>query len=197
MTTSSPAEPAPRPPAGPLYYRVVVDGVEVRATNDKVGRLPYPIKTAYPVRIAGVVRALLVFQEPGWRRHSHKGWALRSLLADSLPLAVSHQTGDKAKGWLLRQVPTFLAEGKLPTQEEADARAIVDAERQRVAAIKRAEDDAERKRKHDAMAIKIKEAHRDLIAGLREVRERGDLTNFQQAAVIEALRQLWRPGDDE
>lgn len=177
------------------FARVNVGGVDVRASKEPAPAhlvRSYEIASGYPVFVDGELRGVLVYCTPGWRSYTHRGWALKSLADDYA--ATSHWPKARACKELLEKVPALIAENRLP-----DAATV--AERERIAAERRAKEEAERpareaaelrKRERDAQRRAEEEA--TFQAGMRSIRARPDLTNLERVAIE---RAFWRLHIDE
>jgi hypothetical protein len=188
----------------PLFKRWVgSDGVEVRAVKEDPPRsvMGYPVTSAYPIYVAGALRGFLVYQEPGYgNRHSHRGWAIRSLKPSDpesperghQSVATTYSTAPGLGAALLSRVPDLIGDGLLPTKEEADAWTQATAEQRREERVRRAAEQAAYTERSARDRAEAAEAHSEMIAGLESLGNRDDLSNLERAAVIHALRRLRR-----
>lgn len=179
----------------PLFARVVVDGVKVRATKGTPSQLAkrYPAKAAYPIEVDGVLRGYLLYQQPGYHSYESAGWVLASLMIHGdrqVRLYKSIWTGPRAAKDLLGRVPAYIAAGQMPTLEEAEAKMEVvrraDIVGRQLQEKRAADDNAKRERDR----IAYDERTREMIDGLLSMRDRADLTNLERVAIGEAMRRL-------
>jgi hypothetical protein len=159
-----------------------------------------------PIEVEGVRRGYFAHRPSGWRYTG--GWGVYSLLpegwhdhgsaaASGQPSLVSSTSHDRdlALGWIAR----LLEQGRLPAPEDVPgllaerdhdlANRAMRAEAEKAEREARyAAQRAERERREAADAV----AKAEMLEGLVSLRDRGDLTNLQQAAVVEALRRFER-----
>jgi hypothetical protein len=186
----------------PLFKRWVgPDKVEVRAVKGDVPEAAraYPVESAYPLFVAGVHRGFLVYQAPGYRnRHSHRGWAVRSLRPYDPEnpergfsmVETTHSTAPGIGEALLSKVPSLVARGRMPTAEEANAAAAEEAARRKDQRRERAAQDAEAAARRVEDRARAEERTAEMVAGLESLRGRGDLSNLERVALIEAMNRL-------
>lgn len=181
---------------------VTVEGRVIRATRVEPDVIAsWGIRSAYEISLDGEPRGYLSFPT-GWGGE----WTLWSLRRPDLWLGYQ-----KAHGWqvvrrggyrrrtgnatyldapgLMRLVPAFVAEGRMPTADEADREAKEKIAQRKADERRRAEETAEGQRKRKADEVAREARRRETLEGLVSIRDRlgSRMTNFEASALAEAI----------
>lgn len=181
----------------PLYMRVVVDDVEVRAVKGPCPVVSHRWEHAYPIYVQGELRGYLVYENTSYNqfgRYMH--WTLHNLIPQNadLPNGGTIKLAEDRYGVgrkeLLAMVPGFIAKGDMPTNTEVkglvEAAQTFNEERRRLDAIKRVEDDKLRAR----VLADQKERRETMHEAMISLHNRSDLTNLERVGLAEALARL-------